>query len=493
MFANRTGPVPEADNDDVINALDQYVSTGGKLEFGEYNVLERQRAVVAPELLRCKAILETIMQKAVPSGRILARQMTAALQAVIARRGRHALYPAAQQQSVERLCKATTISLSVMFAHLRRLRCETRFLQATAHMPEIGKIELRKLVAMLATDESLAKSNSRRSLLSSEADADGDASPISRSESVRLACSRSESPEARPEPSAPSTVIKVDANGWPLIETDSEAPATASDPDSETAEESDAHEREFDALFLNLTGDARVEPLIDSDAENPTNRKAHNRTIDDDLDMLFLDLKDKEDMVDPFGMNAQLEVRAAQLGQKSTDLDGLDAQVDAEFTIPKVKQDALVVRLQKPMPGSSRARQECLRLGLVDAAASPLPGDRDGPRRVIGEQSESKKKGQKRKRAGKNPTGEISIGQIKCETYTNKSYIRVLKESKWRLVVNLELKVCFDHQAVIKEGFNTALALDQDAIAMQANKAELVNAANGARRAVVHEESDGCV
>ena len=87
--------------------------------------------------------------------------------------------------------------------------------------------------------------------------------------------------------------------------------------------------------------------------------------------------------------------------------------------------------------------------------------------------------------------GEISLGTIKCETYSNKSYIRVLNENKWRLLVNLESKRCADHKAVITQVFDTALALDQDLIAMQAHKDELVAAANGSRRAVVHEESDG--
>ena len=60
------------------------------------------------------------------------------------------------------------------------------------------------------------------------------------------------------------------------------------------------------------------------DEENP---------IEHDLDMLFLDLKDKEGMDDPFGMrdvwDAQLGLNAVFEGPDAqTDLDGLDAQVE---------------------------------------------------------------------------------------------------------------------------------------------------------------------
>ena len=41
--------------------------------------------------------------------------------------------------------------------------------------------------------------------------------------------------------------------------------------------------------------------------------------------------------------------------------------------------------------------------------------------------------------------------------------------------------------------FETAVQLDQDVIAMKAHRDELVAAANGRRRAVVHADSDASV
>ena len=135
---HQTGPAPDADSEAIVDALHEYFTAGGQLEFGEYNTIERSRAVVAVELVKNKTILDLLL-KPIPSGRCLARQMQACLQKLLARNGCDVVFPSAATRSTEQLAGAVTTSLSVLCAHLRRLRNDKLFQQAIVRLPDCSK------------------------------------------------------------------------------------------------------------------------------------------------------------------------------------------------------------------------------------------------------------------------------------------------------------------------------------------------------------------
>ena len=169
---NQHGPVPDADSEAIVNVLDEYITAAGQLDLGEYNTLERARAVVAADLLKQKTLLGMLFGP-IPSGRFLSKQMQACLQTLIIRKGRHVIFPAAATRSTEQLARAVTTSLSVQFAHVRRLRNDKLFQQATVHLPGDTTRELKALVSMLETTgsqtSSPAKSDSSLASLVSDA------------------------------------------------------------------------------------------------------------------------------------------------------------------------------------------------------------------------------------------------------------------------------------------------------------------------------------
>ena len=185
---NQHGPVSDADSEAIENVLDEYITAGGQLDFGEYNTLERARDVVAADLLKQKTLLGMLFGP-VPSGRFLSKQMQACLQTLIIRKGRRIIFPAAATRSTEQLARAVTTSLSVQFAHVRRLRNDKLFQQATVHLPVDTKRELKGLVSMLETTgsqtSSPAKSDSSLASLVSDAQESSKACPVSIAASVR--------------------------------------------------------------------------------------------------------------------------------------------------------------------------------------------------------------------------------------------------------------------------------------------------------------------
>ena len=227
---NQHGPVPDADSEAIVNVLDEYITAGGQLDFGEYNTLERARAVVAADLLKQKTLLGMLFGP-IPSGRFLSKQMQACLQTLIIRKGRHVIFPAAATRSTEHLARAVTTSLSVQFAHVRRLRNDKLFQQATVHLPHDTTRELKGLVSMLETTgsqtSSPAKSDSSLASLVSDAQESSKACPVSSAASVRQkAC-----------PASNAAGVRLDADGWPVSESDSDPPASAgemSESDSDT-------------------------------------------------------------------------------------------------------------------------------------------------------------------------------------------------------------------------------------------------------------------
>ena len=188
----------------------------------------------------------------------------------------------------------------------------------------------------------------------------------------------------------------------------------------------------------------------------------------------------------------------------ASDLDNLNTDLAALLKIPTARpqkevepqkkvEPKIAVEPQKDMQidiaAGAGSRRECLREALLQAAREPLPGSRDGPKKLLGGQ----KPGCKKRKRETNPTADITLGTIKCETYSQKSYIRVQNGASWKLLVNLEAKACADHKAAMKQVFETAVQLDQDVVAMKAHRDELVQAANGQARADVHADKDGSV
>ena len=429
-------PVPEACSLAINDALQAYLDEGGNWDFGEYNTILRQKAVVCAELLRCKPIIIKLLGP-IPSGRMRTKQMELCIQQVVLLKGKHIVFPEARNRRTLDVARAVTTCLVVIFAHLRRLRNENQFRQATAHMPQVGSKALKALVDMLQPEDSPTQSED---------------SPSKTSDSSLFGKAMSDSAESMITPTkrlteVPMARVKLSADGWP--ETDSDASMKEESRVKLTAEgwpetDSDASMKEESRVKLTAEG----WPVSDSDSSD------------------------------------QDSASSDQNSACCNDLKSLDADVDTFLLTPKrnVSKNMEIDILA----GATHHRKE-LEQCLLEA---PLPGGRDAPKhQVVAKRPASHKTGQKRKRST-NPTATTSLGEIKLECYNAKSYIRVYTGGKWKLLVNLEGKRCAEHQTIMKQVFEVGTRLDQDAVAMKAHRDALVQEANGKRRAVVHEDSD---
>jgi hypothetical protein len=153
----------------------------------------------------------------------------------------------------------------------------------------------------------------------------------------------------------------------------------------------------------------------------------------------------------------------ARLSSVNLDEDGWPIEIESDASLgqcskrPRLDSDGWPV--DEGSPEAAPKRHECSNASLLKEARSVA-------KKVLPRYLPKPKSN---KTNAKHDTATISIGEIKLETYSQKSYIRCKgSDAKWHLLVNCNQSQAQNHSDVMRKVFRAAVENDQDKTAMLA-------------------------